>query len=476
MVSQRQQSSIQFRKNVQKALKEWSNNNYESPLENLHLFRKLRREQASSIRQTANQVLLSGIDALANAHPQDAEILQLRYLDGLSVQETANRFNIAESTVYSKQRVAINLLADMLCDIDHQSRAAHHADLIQRLEAPSYSHLVGVEATLLELLELLYNPDQPWLLSIEGIGGIGKTSLANALIQRAIEDSQFEDFGWISTRQTSLTLGGHIRGHMQAALTAEELIEQLLAQLLPKLELPNPCRPQHALNILQEHLKATPHLVVIDNLETVMDVESLLPTLQKLSNPSKFILTSREQLDSEPNVYHFAIQPLECADAIELIRQEAKVSNLPVLAESSHNDLQVIFDTVGGNPLALRLVVGQTHVYALDAVLEDLVAAQGQPTENLYTYIYRRSWESLAEMERLAFLAMPLTSQLGDDFEFLASVSGLDLQMLRTAMNKLVMLNLVDSRGGLYERYYSIHNLTRSFLQNQVAKWEQTST
>jgi hypothetical protein len=36
---------------------------------------------------------------------------------------------------------------------------------------------------------------------------------------------------------------------------------------------------------------------------------------------------------------------------------------------------------------------------------------------------------------------------------------------------RLVGLNLVDSVGGLTERRFTIHNLTRSFLQEQVLRW-----
>ena len=39
------------------------------------------------------------------------------------------------------------------------------------------------------------------------------------------------------------------------------------------------------------------------------------------------------------------------------------------------------------------------------------------------------------------------------------------------ALNQLVTLKLVDARGGLNDRRYSIHNLTRTFLEEQVAQW-----
>jgi hypothetical protein len=36
----------------------------------------------------------------------------------------------------------------------------------------------------------------------------------------------------------------------------------------------------------------------------------------------------------------------------------------------------------------------------------------------------------------------------------------------------LVRLNLVDVRGDLQQRRYSIHNLTRTFLHEQVLRWQ----
>lgn len=66
---------------------------------------------------------------------------------------------------------------------------------------------------------------------------------------------------------------------------------------------------------------------------------------------------------------------------------------------------------------------------------------------------------------------MPLGSPLGDDLDYLAEVGDLERDELRMALNQLVSLNLVDARGGLNERRYSIHNLTRTFLEEQVARW-----
>jgi hypothetical protein len=217
--------------------------------------------------------------------------------------------------------------------------------------------------------------------------------------------------------------------------------------------------------------KELPHVIVIDNLETVTDIETLLPTLQRLANPSKFVVTARENLYGLGNLYHFKVDELSPPYALHLIRDEAANCGLPVLAMSSDAELLPIVETVGGNPLALRLVVGQTHIYGLQSILYDLRQARSQPATNLYTYIYQKAWAKLGALERKALLVMPFAGPDGDDLGYLAEVGDLDLDDLRSALNQLVTLNLVDARGGLNDRRYAIHNLTRTFLLEQVVKW-----
>jgi hypothetical protein len=121
----------------------------------------------------------------------------------------------------------------------------------------------------------------------------------------------------------------------------------------------------------------------------------------------------------------------------------------------------------------LRLVVGQVHIHTLGRVLGDLKSARGQPIEHFYSYIYRRAWDGLDEPARRALLILPLVTEQGATFEDLAGISQgrLDEDDLRNALDALVALNLVDARGGLHERRYTIHSLTRTFLHQQVLRW-----
>jgi len=457
---------------VHQALRQWhSDSNAPSPLGHLYLFRKAQRNGYTTLRRVTNQVLLDAMEVLKQTHEHDVKLLQMRFLDLLSAQQVGHHMNVAESTIYTLQRQAIERLAETLDQMEYQASTTQKTTLQARLEPASYVNLIGIQEHLEQLRQLLMTSGPPWLVSVEGIGGIGKTSIAHALLRQLIDLGAFDEIGWVSARQARLNFGGGIQLSEGPALTAETLIEQLLRQLLPDHAPPAGTPVEQNLRLLQTRLKATPHLIVIDNLETVTDVEGLLPTLQTLAAPTKFVLTSRQSLYTEPNIYHFVVPELAEADALQLVKQEATWSNLPVLAKSSDAELRPIVETVGGNPLALRLVIGQAHIHALETILDELRQAQGQTAENLYYYIYHQAWERLDPLSQKVLLIMPLTPPHGENLHYLAQVGNLPVGDVRLALNKLVMLNLVDARGGLNDRRYSIHGLTRTFLQEQVAKW-----
>jgi hypothetical protein len=339
------------------------------------------------------------------------------------------------------------------------------------LGPPLYNRLFGVDQVLDKIMALVQPAAAPWLILLEGIGGIGKTSLADALARRALASGGFQNVGWVTARRQVFRLSGHIETAAIPTLTAAELIEHLAEQLLGDVPSPLPFSFDTVLPLLRKRLHDTPHLIVVDNLETVVDLETLLPVLRQLAHPSKIILTSRRSLHAETNVYHFTIPELALAPACQLIRHEARLRNAHHLAEAGNDILCPIFDTVGGNPLALRLVVGQTLVHDLPTILDSLKAAQGQTADQLYTFIYRQAWDSLDEISQRTLLAMPLAPPQGMTTDLLARVTSLDSPDLLGALDRLVRLNLVDRRGDLQQSRYSIHPLTQTFLQEQVAKW-----
>lgn len=413
-------------------------------------------------------MILNGLQVLEVERPEDASLLRKHFIDEQTVAQIANQLNISKELVYKKQRQAIEHLTEVLSDMEQETTAQRQRALEKQLNPPTYQELIGVEEHLGHLKDILVSPAPPWIVSISGIGGIGKTSLADALVRQIIRQGTYNEFGWVSAGRNFFNLGGSIKEVQKPALTVEALVEALVGQLLGLGQL----SIEGAFTALENRLKESPHLIVIDNLETLLDLEALLPTLRRLANPTKFLLTSRKSLYTEANVYHFTLPQLSERNVLQLIRAEARQRHLPHLVEASDEILKPIYTTVGGNPLAVRLIVGQSHIHHLSAVLDDLTQARGEKAENLYRYIYRRAWDNLDEVTRQVFLFMPLMAPQGDSFEHLQIMSQLGTNELRGGLELLATLNLVDVTRHLNEWQYSIHHLTRSFLQEQVLKWQ----
>lgn len=452
-----------------------------SPLHSLALYQRALQQNPSRIRAATNQVLTEGLTALGEQSPDAAAILRQRFFEEKSANQIAVLFNFVEGTIYKKQRESLVLLADLIRQQEWTLRSQQQGQWVARLENAAYTQLFGIAARVDALVERLVQPTPPWLIAIEGIGGIGKTALADALMRHLlatgeIGNGRLADIGWVTARQRILNGGGAIKELPLPALTSAALIDALFRQLFDPTTQAGTLTLAQQQSLLQARLKAQPHLIVIDNLETVLDVEHLLATLRSLANPTRFLLTTRHSLYDQADIYHYPTSELNEADALALVRFEAALRNLSALAEVTAAEFQPIYTTVGGNPLALRLVVGQLHVHSLPHILEDLRQARGFRMGQLYTFIYRQAWDTLDETTRRVLLLMPLVLEAGGDLPLLTSVGarvGLAADTVRDSLDHLVSLNLVDSRGDLHQRRYAIHSLTRTFSQQQVLRWRE---
>lgn len=459
---------------IEQGLRDWHSAAVQhDALAELRIVQQRAQQDHGNLRQAGNAVLLEALARLQSVDARGEAILRLHYLDGLTVYQIGAQLSLGESAVNKLQRQAKARLADILYAMEQTVYVQQRSQLDQRLEAPTYDQLFGLSAAREQLAAQINKAGAPWLVTLAGMGGIGKTALADSLLRSLLGDARWHEIAWVTARPHLFHVGGSMKSVTEPALTTAALCDALCTQLLPD-------SGHHYLTadaqraLLQARFTTAPHLVVIDNLESVLDLESLLATVRTWLNPSKFLFTTRHSLYREPDIYHFAIPELSEGDAMALVRHEAEIRNLPDLATASAADLQGIYATVGGNPLALRLVVGQLHLHTLPQVLADLRLARGQPVANLYTHIYRRAWENLSESARRTLLLMPLTPPNGSDWAFLLAMGHENFteDELRQAFHTLIELNLVDSRGNLHERRYSIHSLTRTFLHEQVLQWQ----
>ena len=340
--------------------------------------------------------------------------------------------------------------------------------LLGRLEPLPSQHLFGIGTASSHLYQALSTQSHPWLVAIYGMGGLGKTTLANKITRDFIASSLFSDIAWVSAKQEEFLVGDGIAETGRPALDKDSLISSLYEQLALGENLN--ISAQEKLVALNQRLKEKPHLIVIDNLETAIDIQEIIPQIRELSNPSKFLITSRFALTNHRDVYAYNLSELSQEDTLALLRYEAASQGINPLANATDEQLQQIFDVVGGNPLALNLVIGQLSFLPLKQVLNSLKEAEGKRIDALYTYMYWQAWNMLSDEGKQLFLAMP-TVQNGT-FSQLSIASMLETDILQTTLADLMSLSLIQLSGDIEEPRYRLHRLTETFLMNEVLKWQ----
>lgn len=461
----------QLNKDLQRALKAWYKNTNESHLDYLYVFQQLYRQGQYSIRKATNELLMKGIADLEQRSAQEAEFLRLRFIDEKQIKQLSSKFGVGDGMIYKRQKKAIASLAETLLLMEQRVKSINIDLLQKRLPTPNTSHIVGINEQLSYLNDILTKRQSPWTVLLVGLGGIGKTTLADTLTRHLVLQGWFTDIGWVSAKANALNSLGTVRPIHQPALTIDKLVHSLIIQLFGDVFKESRLPYHQALPSLQRRLKEKPHLIVIDNLETIEDIQELIPTLNRLANPSKFVLTSRYSLFGEDGVFHFSVPELKVEHAIELIREEARIRNIPFLIKASDEELTPIYEIIGGNPLALRLVVGQAHFRSLHMIWQGLKKARGQTAENLYSYIYQQAWASMSETTRRLFLAMPFIIDEGGGLDQMTYITQLDPLELDHSLQQLISMNLVDVRLGVKNVRYSIHNITDTFLRTGLLKW-----
>ena len=413
---------------------------------------------------TQNRAILNqGLAALQVIAPEAEVLLRQRFEHRQDVLAVANKLNISESSLYYRQRQAVAQLTDILNKLEDEASAEWQETMLNRLPVPSYTKLVGTDTLQERLLDALLNRQAHFIVAIEGLGGLGKTALTDQTMRDLTKTTYFDEIAWVTAKQTHLSSLGRLQiESSRPALTFPMLIDQLAVQFALDTDSISHLQRQR---LVKRYLQEQYCLVVVDNLETAADYRSLLPELRKWQNPSKFVITSRLRLLDEPGIFSLALTELSMTAAFELIRLEAQQAGFTSLAMANEAELKQIYDVVGGNPLALKLITGQLRFHSLDRVLARF--GPGRQTDSpagLFEYIYREIWETLGDDSKMALLTLTQAGESGFTFEHLTAVSGLSDERANTALEELILLSLVNLGGNLHQKRYHLHRLTEVFL------------
>jgi ATP/maltotriose-dependent transcriptional regulator MalT len=288
----------------------------------------------------------------------------------------------------------------------------------------------GSAATLLEAIPPLppYHVARPsllarlrWRLTTEravalcGLAGVGKTTLA---VVYARERAPTEPVFWLTlTLRVTTSVEAVIR-RLALFLLAQGQTEIKPLALLPPDDAP-PIPLDQQIALIGAAFAQQPALLCFDDVHLVRDDVAVLALLRHLLTTThvSLLLISREE-SPLPGVMPMRLTGLDHEEGLALV--DRLVTHTPGADARVHPYAERLLDRTGGNPMLLKLAIGQIHdnlaaparfidhletqpqvaAYVLETVLHDLSPAAMLLTEMLSVFrqpvnLYDESWPEL---------------------------------------------------------------------------------
>ncbi len=300
------------------------------------------------------------------------------------------------------------------------------------------------------------------LIGIDGMGGIGKSALAREVAHECLAASRepapagpaptFSGFVWVSATDRDLTVSALLDA-IAVTLDHDGIVEQ---------------PPERKRLAVERLLRDRPCLLIVDNLESVADQETMkeiMAFLLRLPERSKALLTARTLYLSQ--VWVVSLAGLAEGESLELIRREGRRLQLQSVEQADATILGRLHDATGGAPQAIIWAVAQIKQRGrpLDQVVRELPRARAP----FFDDIFAGFWSLLSPEAGQVLMTMPLfvTSATRADLEATADLHD---DALDAAIGQLVETSLLNARGELdaLQLRYTVHPLTRAYVLDRI--------
>lgn len=377
---------------------------------------------------------------------------------------------------YETSKTNMNPISDKS---KHESyNKTNRSCLFSNLPPAEHSEFIGRETELEKLLKHISPDYRQHITVVDGIGGIGKTSLvlkAANLCQNPsqkpkylsnITIPQFEAIIFVSIKKSYLDFSGKIR-QVYKESTLQHIFKVISSTLKNSNNI-NQTLGQEQIKTVYQCLDQQATLLIIDNLEAVKgtEKENILRFLSDLPTKVQAVITTREKV-----VFYSPIS-LDCLpeeEALKLIQQQAKEKEIILEPQ----DLLDIYNLSGGVPLAILYVVGYkkfSQKINLSLFLKYLLLFDNClniPNETIYL-ILKRVKESLNDVPDYQLLISISFFPYGSSVEAISQVADCDINNIEIsqALEKLEMLSLIKKQ----EKKYLMHPITRKYVAQDLAQ------
>ena len=400
------------------------------------LARAGQRSAALAQYQTCRQLLASELDVT----PDDATTALYEQLrtqaqdDGIENGATTTISPVAAPPAAGNQNTPIS------------SAKSHNLPL-------QSTPLVGRSAELAQIVSLLANPDCR-LLTLLGVGGIGKTRLAIGAAKRVLDADTRKQDSWVAEEVYFVSL------------VSVEKAEQVLATIAESLELQVTSSDLRV--DIASYLQSRTLLLVLDNFEHLPDAADTVAHLLQGATEVKILVTSRERLHLREEwlmpVAGLALAEGLLSEAGQLFFLSAQRVQPAFSSYGQEEAIATICAQVEGMPLAIELAASWVRFMSCAEIARQLAQNSHIFTSTLRNVperhrnlrsLFEHSWQMLSPDERRLYARLSVFRG-SFDREAAEQVAFATLPLLAALIDKSMLRHIPVGK-------YELHELLRQF-------------
>ncbi|QIS12358.1 alpha/beta fold hydrolase [Nocardia arthritidis] len=298
------------------------------------------------------------------------------------------------------------------------------------------------------------------VVCISGLGGMGKSALANRIGWLLTESEkrsgarQFDTVMWCDRAASTPQLDAVVEA-------VSEVMDFRYLRALPTAD---------RLKRTIEHLNGERCLVIIDDLDA--GDESIRELIRGVDPArSKFLVTARQRYSRE--AWPIDLDGLDDKARARLAHEEGDRLQVAALTSSAGALLREYLAATGGNPLAIRLTAAQMR-YDGDDLRSSIARLRAAADHDIFDPIFDRSWNVLSPTGQVVVLTVALHA-VTVSREAVGAALGLDGERLRREIQCVADTALVDFLHSAADEpgRLRLHPLTRAYALRQLTNAPQ---